>query len=371
MKVLHLRASNFYGGPERQLHLHAREALGSSLQLTIASFHESGEPPEFLDPIAADGIATHSFDVRSAYDPRAVSAVRHYLHAHDIDLLCTHEYRSALVAWIAVRGSRTRWIAFSRGFTTENLKVRAYQWIDRILIRHAHHVVAVSASQKQKLERLRIPSSRISVVPNAIDAEFIGGAAPVDLRSRYGFASGDFVCVAGGRFSEEKGQVFLVEAAARALRDTPRLRVIMFGDGPQRARILERIARLGIGDQVLCPGFERNMAGCVRAADLLVNPSLSEGMPNIVLEAMGLCTPVLATAVGGVPEIIEDGVSGRLVAPADPGALAARLQEAVQEQERSRTMAERAARFAREELGFARQFERMCEAYRKGVGRHD
>jgi glycosyltransferase involved in cell wall biosynthesis len=111
------------------------------------------------------------------------------------------------------------------------------------------------------------------------------------------------------------------------------------------------------------------MAGCVRSADLLVNPSLSEGMPNIVLEAMGLRTPVLATAVGGVPEIIEDGVSGRLVAPGSSEALAIRLQEAVHEQDRSRAMAERAARFAREELGFARQFERMCAAYRRGVGR--
>jgi glycosyltransferase involved in cell wall biosynthesis len=110
------------------------------------------------------------------------------------------------------------------------------------------------------------------------------------------------------------------------------------------------------------------MPGCVRAADLLVNPSLSEGMPNIVLEAMGLGTPVLATAVGGVPEIIEDGVSGRLVPPADPKALAARLREAVQEKGRSRAMADRAAEFARERLGFARQFESMCDAYRKGAG---
>jgi glycosyltransferase involved in cell wall biosynthesis len=97
--------------------------------------------------------------------------------------------------------------------------VRAYQWIDRILIRHADHVVAVSAAQKARIERLRVPSGRISVVPNAIDPAYLERSAPVDLRLRFGFDSGDFVCVAGGRFSEEKGQTFLVEAAADALRE--------------------------------------------------------------------------------------------------------------------------------------------------------
>ena len=117
MKILHLRASNFYGGPERQLHLHAREALGTDCELVIASFNEFGEPPKFLETIAADGIATHSFDVQSAYDPRCVSSVRRYLREHSIDLLCTHEYRSATVGWMAALGTHVRWIAFSRGFT--------------------------------------------------------------------------------------------------------------------------------------------------------------------------------------------------------------------------------------------------------------
>lgn len=366
MKILHLRASNFYGGPERQLHLHALQARGTDLDVTIASFHEGGAPAEFLAPVAADGVATHSFAVASAYDPRAVPALRTWLREHRVDVLCTHEYRSTTLGWLAVRGTPAAWIAFSRGFTTENLKVRLYHQLDRVLTRRAHHVVAVSAAQKARLERAGVPGARISVVPNAIDPDSLERADPVDLHARFGFASGDFVCVAGGRFSQEKGQEFLVEAAARALHQVPSLRLVLFGDGPGRGPLLERISRLGLDDQVLCPGFERNMAGCVRDADLLVNPSLSEGMPNIVLEGMALQTPVLATAVGGVPEIVHDGVTGRLVPAGDAGALASALVAAARDPETGRDMARRALEFARAELGFARQLERMREAYERG-----
>lgn len=366
MKILHVRASNFYGGPERQLHLHAREARDTEFEVTVASFHEGGRPPEFLAPIAADGIPTHSFDVRSSYDPRGVAMLRDYLREQEFDLLCTHEHRSSTLAWLAVRGTKARWIAFSRGFTTENLKMRVFQGIERLVVRSADHIVAVSRSQKEKLERLWIPSDRISVVPNAIDPGYMAQLSPVDLRGRIGCAPEDFVCVAGGRFSREKGQVYLIDATAEALREAPGLRVVMFGEGPERGPLLRRIAALGLQDRILCPGFEKDMAGCVRAADLLVNPSLSEGMPNIVLEAMALGTPVLATGVGGVPEIIEDGSSGRLVPAADVEALAAGLVAAASRPEEGRAMALRASERAREELGFGRQLERMREAYEKG-----
>jgi glycosyltransferase involved in cell wall biosynthesis len=369
MKILHLRASNFYGGPERQLHLHAREALGTDCEVSIASFDEGGHPPEFLDAIAADGIATRSLPVKSAYDLRAIPLLREYLRSGEFQVLCTHEYRSTTVGWLARRGADVRWIAFSRGFTTENLKVQLYHGIDRLLTRHADHVVAVSEAQKRKVQRTRVPAERISVVPNAIDPASIDLGEAVDLRQRFGLDRDDFVVVSGGRFSREKGQVFLIDAAARALPEAPRLRVLLFGEGPQRQAMLERIERLGLDGRVLCPGFERNMPGCLRDADLLVNPSLSEGMPNIVLEAMAVQTPVLATAVGGVPEIVEDGVTGRLVRSSDTGALAAGLVAAARHPEKGLEMAQRARDFAASELGFDRQFERLREIYRRQVAR--
>lgn len=365
MRVVHLRASNFYGGPERQLHFHARLALPSRHRLTIATFSTDGGRPEFLTPMETDGIDCTVFSSRSSYDPAVVRAVRDYLQNERVDLLCTHDYRSAVLGGWATRGSGTRWIAFSRGFTSDDFKVRLYHAIDKLVVRFADHVVAVSHSQKRKLERLLVPSRRISVVPNAIDAAFFAGVGTVDLRGRFGFDDDAVVVIAGGRFSREKGQIHLVRAAHIAITREPRLRFLLFGHGPDLERVRAEVRSLGLDEHVLCPGFERELLPCVRSADLLVNPSLSEGLPNIVLEAMALGVPVLATDVGGHPEIIEDGRTGRLVPPGRPSALADAVVEIASDPVLASGFAESGRRFVLDACTFELQFDQLDVLYER------
>jgi glycosyltransferase involved in cell wall biosynthesis len=363
MNILHLRASNFYGGPERQIHLHARAALGTDYHVAVASFTESGDMPEYLKVIAGDGIPTHLFQVSSAYDTRVISDIRTYLREHNIHILCTHDYRTTVLGCLAVRRTPTRWLAFSRGFTKDNFKVRLYHAIDKFLIRQAAHIVAVSGAQKEKLRRLFIKGNRITVVPNAIDPDRFAGIPPVNLRERFGFDLQTVVCVAGGRFSSEKGQLYLIEAAALALKRSPALRLVLFGDGPDLETARSRVNALGISNEVHCPGFEKNLLGCLKGADLLVNPSLSEGLPNIVLEGMALNVPVVATSVGGVPEIISDGRTGRLVPPKRADLLAQAIVAAAEDRDESHRMARAAHEFVRAEYSFRGQFEKLTAVY--------
>ena len=238
MNVLHLRASNFYGGPERQLHFHARLARNTHYNVTIGSFAENGSSPEFLDVVAEDGIATHTFPVESAYDRSAISLLRSYLADHKIQVLCTHEYRTHVIGMLAARGTSTGWVAFSRGWTMDNLKVRLFHVLDKSIIRFADHIVAVSRAQKEKLVKLLIPAGKISVAHNSIMPEAFDRVSPVNLHERYGFPAESIICVSGGRFSREKGQRILVQAALEALRKTPSLRFVLFGDGPDFAKII-------------------------------------------------------------------------------------------------------------------------------------
>jgi glycosyltransferase involved in cell wall biosynthesis len=365
MNILHLRASNFYGGPEQQVHLHALEALGSDYQLVVASFSEVGQQPEYLDVIAADGIPTHVFEVTSAYDTRAISDIRTYLREHSIHILCTHDYRTTVLGCLAIRRTSAHWLAFSRGFTKDNIKVRLYHAIDKVLIRQAEHIVVVSGAQKDKLRRLFIRDSKITVVPNAIDPDRFAVIPSVDLRKRFGFEADAIVCISGGRFSNEKGQVYLVEAAEGAVKRSPKLRFVLFGDGPDLEGVRSRIRALGIVDKVLCPGFEKNLMGCLKGADMLINSSLSEGLPNIVLEGMALNVPVVATAVGGVPEIIADGKTGRLVPPKSAGLLADAIVTTAEQAEQSRTMAQAAYQLVRAEYSFKGQFEKLASVYER------
>lgn len=365
MNILHLRASNFYGGPERQLHLHAVLAQRRGFNITISSFTEEGRIPEFLQVIERDGVRIHAFDVKSPYDPGSVKKVRRYLAENRIDVLCTHDYRTQVIGFLATRGTPTAWLAFSRGWTAENLKIRLYHGLDKFLIRFADHIIAVSQSQKRKLTGCRIAERRISVAHNAIDVDRIRSVPAIDIKNILGFPSDCIICISGGRFSSEKGQISLVRAAAEGLKKNDCLRFALYGDGPDLARIRTLIRELGLEEKIRCPGFEKNLLGCLRGADILINPSLSEGLPNIVLEGMALGVPVIATAVGGVPELIENQVNGVLVAPGDHLALADAILTLVESWEcRDRIVKAAHGTLARS-FSFTGQMDTLAEIYNR------
>jgi glycosyltransferase involved in cell wall biosynthesis len=348
MKILHLRSSNFYGGPERQIHFHARLAAKAGYEMIVGSFSENGNSPKFLEVITADNIETQLFGVKNAYDFGAIGLVRKYLKENNIDILCTHDYRSHFVGYRAVRGNQTGWVAFSRGWTKDSLRVRLYTWLEKFIIRFADHIVAVSKAQKMKLVRLLISDLKITVAHNAIDIDSFANIVKVDLRKRFNLPDDSIIVVAGGRFSREKGQKYLITAAAQALKYDKRLKFIIYGDGPDYNKIADNVRKLNLNEQIICPGFEKNLLGCLKGADILVNPSLSEGLPNIVLEAMAMGIPVIATSVGGVPELIHSGVDGIMVPPGDSKAIALSIIELA---------------------GDANQRDKLAEAARSTVGK--
>jgi len=371
VKVLHLRATNFYGGPERQIHRHALAARSTSYEILIGSFSESGRPPALLDRAQEDGIRVQCFDVKSAYDRRSARLVREYLNSEKIAIVATHDYRTNILGRLMVRGTRTRWIAFSRGWTRENFRIRLYHALDKFCLRFADHIVAVAGGQRDKLCRLAIPSRKISVVHNAILPSSFETVEPVDLKARFGLPSDAFVGIAGGRFSTEKGQRYLIEAAQSALPKNDHLYFMLFGDGPDLDILRRKVEEAGISDRVLCPGFEANLAGCLKSADILINPSLSEGLPNIVLEAMALGVPVVATAVGGVPELVTHDESGLLVAARDSAGLAEAILRLAGDSAKRAALARRALEVVTDSFSFDRQCRELVVVYNSVLRRGD
>lgn len=363
MKVLHLRASNFYGGPERQIHQHARRAAADGFDVIVASFSEQGQQPDFLTPIAEDGVRTFCFDVRSAYDRSAITKLRSFLTQHKVSILCTHDYRSNITGWLANLRLSLPWIAFSRGTTRENLKVRFYFWLDRKAIRRADRVVAVSGAQSDWLKRRGVPPEKIVVILNAIDPNLFEAIPAVDLRKQFGWQNETVVGLAAGRFSSEKGQSFLIDAAAAVTREHPQLRLVLYGDGPDLEQLRSKTKQLGIDDKVAMPGHINGAIGQIKGADFIVNPSLSEGLPNVVLEAMAVRKPVLATDVGGVPEIIEHGRTGWLVPPARADTLAEGLRFMLDNEDKTNILAQNGLEFVTSRCSFERQNELLCRLY--------
>jgi glycosyltransferase involved in cell wall biosynthesis len=365
LKILHLRSSNFYGGPERQIHFHAKLAQQTGVDMCVASFSEENTAPELLNRVAADNIQTELFSVKNAYDSNAIKLIRKYIADNQIDILCTHEYRSHYYGFRACNGSATKWVAFSRGMTTENLKIRIFTFLEKYLIRKASHIVAVSDSQKRKLINQSLKPENITAVHNAIDLSFIDSIPAVSIKEKFHFEQGHYICISAGRFSEEKGQLYLVKAAEVALKQNDKLRFVLFGDGPDLVKIQEYIKQKNLQTYILCPGFEADVLPLIKTADLLVNPSLSEGLPNIVLEALASETPVVLTNVGGHPEIVTDNRNGYIVEPENIDQLAEKILLCVSDRSKQAEFIRESKKVLRDKFSFESQNDKLRRIYEK------
>ena len=168
---------------------------------------------------------------------------------------------------------------------------------------------------------------------------------------------------AAGRLSPEKGFDVLLAAAARVLRRDPDAGFILFGDGPLRAELAQQIAAAGLGGAFVLTGFRADLDRFLPHFDLLVLPSYTEGLPNVVLEACAAGVPVVATAVGGTPEVIEDGLSGFLVPVGDPDTMADRIVAALASEEMLQDMSANARERIAERFGFAVQARQYRELF--------
>jgi glycosyltransferase involved in cell wall biosynthesis len=325
MNLVHLTSSTFFGGPERQM-LGLAETLPDSIRTAFVSFAEGGRNAAFLNEVRAHGFEAVAIRNDTPRLAAAVQELAGVLREGACDVLLCHGYKANLLGRVAARRVGVPAVAVSRGWTGENRKVRAYEWLDRRHLRFMDHVVCVSDGQAEKVRRwCRVPESRITVIRNSARLAAFASLDPAARMKLLGcFPNGDSVSkvvLAAGRLSPEKGFGVLVEAAQDILRHDPDAGVAIFGEGVLRAELEQRIRSLGLAGRIVLPGFRADLDSLIPAADVMVLPSFTEGLPNVALEASAAGVPVVATAVGGTPEVVADGETGYLVPPGSPPAI--------------------------------------------------
>lgn len=367
-RVLHLIASNFYGGPEAQILTHAADMASRGWEIWIGSFRDAARPSEILEQAAAKGLRTLEV-LSNHFNPFAGRELARLLRENRIELLCTHGYKANIVGRLAARRSGCRQVAFVRGWTAETWKVGLYEKLDRFVLKRTEWVVCVSQRQAEELNRVgRAVPAR--VIPNAM---LLPESAPLDpqakraLRERLGLPTAAFLVGCAGRLSVEKNQADLLRAVAAAAGQIPELHAVILGDGRERGALESLRDSLGLGDRVRFAGFQRPIAPWMQALDVLVNPSLTEGMPNAILEAMALGTPVVATRVGDVEEMLGGGSAGWLVEAGAPAEIAQALQALYRDPGRRAQLAS-AAQQRVKEYSLDRQRERMLALYSQALG---
>lgn len=366
-RVVHLIATNFYGGPEKQIVEHLKRLNSARYQGILASFLEGSDPNETLKQAEIAGLKSFGIPISGRFDFRPLPKIIRLLRRERVDLLCTHGYRLTVMGWWAGRRVGIPVVAFSRGYTTENAKVAFYEWLDRRFLKRVNGIIFVSEGQRKRLESYGISGRRSWVIRNAVAVNSSTNSLSGDLRKevlgRLGIPNAVEIVVSAGRLSPEKGHRYLVEAIGRLQGSLNHTHFVFCGDGPCQKELEKRAKELGISQFCHFVGFRKDIKDIFQAMDFMVLPSLTEGLPNVVLEAFACAKPVVAADVGGVPEIVEDGVNGILVPPGRSDLLAEAIKNCLIAPEKRRAMGEAGYQKVKSEFTFESQTQKLEAIY--------
>jgi glycosyltransferase involved in cell wall biosynthesis len=310
-------------GPARQL-IRAAQALATAgTEVLFVILHRAGaRTPALVGALAELGMPYEVVPESGAFDWRLPGRVRAILQRFAPHVVETHNYKLTAVMWMLRRvGVRVPWVGFFHGRTQETRKVRFYHWLDERLLADADRVVGMSQVHRTEFAARGI---RADVIHNAIVTSPWRGQ-PVDLTPfrRPGMPMIGVV----GRLSPEKGVDVFLDACARLRADGHTFTAVVAGDGLDRAALEAQCASLALGDVVRFLGPVDAVDSLYSQLDLVVLPSRSEGLPNVLLESIAADVPVVATRVGAVPEVLDGEPHAGLVVPAeDPEALAGAMR---------------------------------------------
>lgn len=201
--------------------------------------------------------------------------------------------------------------------------VRVERWTRGLV---DHHICVSQAVADFAIRQQRLAPQHVTVIPNGVDAARFAGANCADPRE-LGLPADARIILAVGRLHRQKGHDLLIDAAAPLLHQSPDLHLLIIGDGPERAALQHQIEQRQLTARIHLVGRRDDVPAWLKAATLFVLASRWEGMPNVVLEALAAGTPLIATDVEGVRELVDIGTNGRLIPPENPQ----RLHEAISE----------------------------------------
>jgi glycosyltransferase involved in cell wall biosynthesis len=354
-------------GPAKNLLEFARQARQEGVTTTIVTFTRGASEKLFVTTAREHGISLETIIERGPMDRQAFRALREIAGRIRPDVIQTHAVKSHFMARAAGLSRVAPWVAFHHGYTWPTLKARAYNQLDRWSLRRADKILTVSMPFRDELAAFGIPRERIEIVHNAIPA--LWGAIPHQtgeadlLRRQAGIPPGRKVILIVGRLSREKDHLTLLDAVDR-LRSGLDPHLAIVGDGPERARIEQEIGKRGLENIVTLTGQQSSAEPWYRIADLVVLSSLSEGSPNALLEAMAANVPVVATDVGGIPEIVSHEESALLVHPRDAASMEAAIRRLLADSKLAERLTKRSRTLIAERHSPEARMRKLVSIYR-------
>lgn len=328
-RILHVIDSLGYGGTEHQLVLNISGIQGEKFENFVCYVHQPNDLEAALTKL---GVPVYRLDVGSRLQWfKGVMHLKRLVKSLNIDLIHTNLYESDIIGGIAGRLTRRPVIStmanqcFEPEFIVDNPRVNRFKLessrLIRLLVAHTcnAHLVSVSQTVAESVQRrLKIPAKKTSVIRRALSQYRLD---PPDeeytrkLRTELGLSGFSPVLLNVGRLVPQKGQVYLVEAMARVVQELPEARLLIAGDGNLMSSLTQLRDRLGLQQHVTFLGQRDDIKELLEVADLFVFPSLFEGCPNALIEAMAMGKPCVASRIAPIAEVMAEGVTGVLAPP--------------------------------------------------------
>jgi glycosyltransferase involved in cell wall biosynthesis len=320
LKVLQLGTSGPLYGAERWILALVRNLESQRVESHIGAIADVPDSPvPLLDAAARLGLRFHSIEAPGRFNPGVVTALRHLILRQGFDIVHAHGYKADIAALLAARGTRAKTVATPHGWSyNSSWQVRLYERLDRASFRFFDAITPLSPELENGLSKRKSVACKLHFIPNGVDLLEVDdiGPAPAELQALK--SKGPVVGYAG-QLIARKNLPTLIRAFGAWNRGDASL--ILVGDGNQRAELEALAASIGIGSRTLFPGFRQNRLEWIRGFDIFVLPSLAEGVPRCLMEAMALGVATIASDIPGNRELIRHRSTGLLFAPGNADCL--------------------------------------------------
>jgi glycosyltransferase involved in cell wall biosynthesis len=353
------------GGPDKTI-LNSQRFLADHYRNLSAYMHPPGDPGFETLRAKARLWQAHLLSVpdRGPLDWRVVLNFLDICRRERVAIWHGHEYKSNALGLLLRRFWPMHLVTTLHGQVQLTSRTNLYYRVDRFCWPRYDRVVSVSPDLLQASRDAGVPEERCVLIENGIDTEqYRRLHPPREARARDGLPPGRLVVGAVGRLAEEKGFDLLIRAADRLLREGLDFEVWIVGTGEQRTSLEEQIAETGRGDRVKLLGYRSDTIDLYHAMDVFALSSLREGLPNVLLEAMAIEVPVLATRIAGVPRLVSDGVDGLLIEPGSVDELVGGLRRLLADADLRGRLAAAGRRTVEDRYSFRVRMERMRAVY--------
>ncbi len=368
--IMHIRDSEGIYGGERVI-----LSLGKDIRKEHYSFfllcfmNKNMRSQQFINRARELGIHVIPLHVKGRIDIGAIIRMRRILKSYRIAIIHSHDFKSDLYGLLASLDLGIRRVVTVHGSTRDSWRKRLYLFFNEYIIyQFIDRIVAVSADLAKSLKNHHLKPECIKIIQNGIDVNLYKG----ESENRKADVSSDIPELRNGRKTfgvigrlfPDKGHRYFIKAFANVLKTNPSITGMIFGDGPAKDEILRLVEKMNLQHRIHLCGVRSDIKGLYESIDYIIIPSLREGLPFVLLEAMINKIPVVASAVGDIPLLVENEVTGYLVKPGDIEGIEEAMIRLIENPAKTREMTRNGYRVVSERFTAERMVRENEEVYR-------